>query len=212
MGFGEDYLKQFNTNLTIFKTDNSININIDNEDEKKIIENITQKTINTIRKSKLNKINSNIEIKSSRKSKTNIKKHIDLYINYLTLTNKNKKTVESYIKKFEILEDYFNYKKILSLQDITKKDCKDLELYLLNFPKNLNKYEELKDKNIFELIDKKDNILNKYEKLDIRTIDNYITRYKTLFNYFLDNDFIYSNYFLTICKKREHLNTDSENT
>ena len=47
----------------------------------------------------------------------------------------------------------------------------------------------LKDKNIFELIDKKDTILNKFEKLDIRTIDNYITRYKTLFNYFLDNDF-----------------------
>jgi hypothetical protein len=40
MGFEEEYNKQFNTNLTIFKTDNSININIDNEDEKKIIENI----------------------------------------------------------------------------------------------------------------------------------------------------------------------------
>ncbi|MFW2607647.1 tyrosine-type recombinase/integrase [Aliarcobacter butzleri] len=211
MDFEEEYLKQFNTSLTIFKTDNSININIDNEDEKKIIENITQKTINTIKKSKLNKINSNIEIKSSRKSKTNIKKHIDLYINYLTLTNKNKKTVESYIKKFEILEDYFNYKKILSLQDITKKDCKDLELYLLNFPKNLNKYEELKDKNIFELIDKKDTILNKFEKLDIRTIDNYITRYKTLFNYFLDNDFIYSNYFLTIKKKSSSNNNSFKN-
>jgi site-specific recombinase XerD len=132
-------------------------------------------------------------------------------INYLTLKNKNKKTVESYIKKFEILEDYFNYKKILSLQDITKKDCKDLELYLLNFPKNLNKYEELKDKNIFELIDKKDTILNKFEKLDIRTIDNYITRYKTLFNYFLDNDFIYSNYFLTIKKKSSSNNNSFKN-
>ncbi len=77
------------------------------------------------------------------------------------------------------------------MEDINKKHCKDLELYLLNFPKNLNKYEELKDKNIFEMIDKKDKILDKFEKLDIRTIDNYITRYKTLFNYFLDNDFIY---------------------
>ncbi|MDZ7819422.1 MAG: hypothetical protein U5K55_12835 [Aliarcobacter sp.] len=34
MGF-EEYNKQFNNNLTIFKTDNSININIDSEDEKK---------------------------------------------------------------------------------------------------------------------------------------------------------------------------------
>ena len=67
MGFEEEYLKQFNTNLTIFKTDNSININIDNEDEKKIIENITQKTINSIKKSNIKKINSNIEIKTTRK-------------------------------------------------------------------------------------------------------------------------------------------------
>ena len=103
MGFEEDYLKQFNTNLTIFKTDNSININIDNEEEKSLIENITKKTINTIKKSKVKKINSNVEIKSTRKSRNNIKKHIDLYINYLTLTNKNKKTIDSYIKKFKIL-------------------------------------------------------------------------------------------------------------
>ena len=95
MGFEEEYLKQFNTNLTIFKTDNSININIDNEEEKSLIENITKKTINTIKKSKVKKINSNVEIKTTRKSKTNIKKHIDLYINYLTLTNKNKKTIDS---------------------------------------------------------------------------------------------------------------------
>ena len=53
MGFEEEYLKQFNTNLTIFKTDNSININIDNEEEKSLIENITKKTINTIKKSKV---------------------------------------------------------------------------------------------------------------------------------------------------------------
>ncbi|MCT7494014.1 tyrosine-type recombinase/integrase [Aliarcobacter cryaerophilus] len=211
MGFEEEYLKQFNTNLTIFKTDNSININIDNEEEKSLIENITKKTINTIKKSKVKKINSNVEIKTTRKSKTNIKKHIDLYINYLTLTNKNKKTIDSYIKKFEVLIDYFNYKNILSLEDVNKKICKDLELYLLNFPSNLNKYEELKNKNIFELIDKKDKILNKYKKLDKRTIDSYFTRYKTLFNFFLDNDYIYQNYFLTIKKMSDNSNNSFKN-
>ncbi|MGJ0363630.1 tyrosine-type recombinase/integrase [Aliarcobacter cryaerophilus] len=211
MDFEEEYLKQFNTSLTIFKTDNSININAEDEEEKLLIENITKKTINTIKKSKIKKINSNVEIKTTRKSRTNIKKHIELYINYLTLKNKNKKTVDSYIKKFEVLEDYFNYKKILSLQDINKKHCKDLELYLLNFPSNLNKYEELKNKNIFELIDKKDKILNKYKKLDKRTIDSYFTRYKTLFNFFLDNDYIYQNYFLTIKKMSDNSNNSFKN-
>ena len=211
MDFEEEYLKQFNTSLTIFKTDNSININAEDEEEKLLIENITKKTINTIKKSKIKKINSNVEIKTTRKSRTNIKKHIDLYINYLTLTNKNKKTIDSYIKKFNLLIDYFNYKNVLSLEDINKKHCKDLELYLLNFPSNSNKYEELKNKNIFELIDKKDKILDKYKKLDNRTIDNYITRYKTLFNYFLDNDFIYTNYFLTIKKKTSNSNNSFKN-
>lgn len=207
----EEYLKQFNTTLTILKTDNSIIVNADNDEEKALVENITKKTINTIKKSNVKKINSNVEIKTTRKSRNNIRKHIDLYINYLKLTNNNKKTIDSYIKKFEVLIDYFNYKNILSLDDVNKKICKNLQLYLLNFPSNLNKYEELKEKNIFELIDKKDKILDKYEKLEKRTIDSYITRYKTLFNYFLDNDYIYHNYFMTIKKLTNNGNDSFKN-
>ncbi|MFW2235277.1 tyrosine-type recombinase/integrase [Aliarcobacter butzleri] len=194
----EELSKNFNKNLTIFKTDTSINIQSENDEEKSLIEDITQKTIRSIKKRAIKKIQSNIEIKSSRTSKNNIKKHINLYIKYLKLTNKNEKTTESYIKKFDLLIEYFNHIKVYNLIDITKKQCKDLQLYLLNFPSNLNKYEELKNKNIFELIDKEDKILEKYDKLDKRTVDNYITRYKTLFNYFLDNDYVYTNYFLTI--------------
>mgnify|MGYP000249274726 CR=1 FL=1 len=97
------------------------------------------------------------------------------------------------------------------MEDINKKHCKDLELYLLNFPSNLKKYEELKDKNIFELIDKKNKILDKYDKLEKRTIDSYITRYKTLFNYFLDNDFIYNNYFMSIKKMSDNSNNSFKN-
>jgi integrase len=196
----EDLLKNFlpNKNLQIIKTDNNVSFIADNDEEKPLIEDITQKSIRSIKKRKVVKVQSNIELKTTRKSRSNIKKHIDLYIKFLKLTNKNERTIHGYIKKYEILIDYFNYKNILSLNDIQKKDCKDLQLYLLNFPKNLNKYEELKNKNIFELIDRNDKILDKYERLDKRTVDNYITRYKTLFNYFIDNDYIYNNYFLTI--------------
>ena len=49
----------------------------------------------------LKKVQSNIELKSSRKSKNNIRKHIDLYIDYLTSKNNNEKTIHGYIKKFE---------------------------------------------------------------------------------------------------------------
>ena len=101
MNFEDEYLKQFNTSLTILKSDNSIIVNADDDEEKALIENITKKTINTIKKSKIKKINSNVEIKSTRKSRNNIKKHIDLYVNYLKLTNKNKKTVKNMLKKIE---------------------------------------------------------------------------------------------------------------
>lgn len=184
--------------LTLIGTEDTINIISENEEERQLIKDITQKTIRSIKQRKIKKVQSNIELKAPRRSKNSIRKHIDLYIKFLKLTNKNERTIHGYIKKFEVLIDYFNHLKIYSLNDINKKHCKDLQLYLLNFPSNLNKFEELKDKNIFELIDKSDKILDKYEKLNQRTVDNYITRYKTLFNYFLDNDYVYSNYFLTI--------------
>ena len=165
MGLKEDYLKQFNTNLTVIKTDKGFLVEKDKEDEESIVEKITNNSLRVIKKSKV-EINkkSNIEIKYNRRSRNNIKKHIDLFIEYFKTKNKNKKTVESYIKKYELLIDYFNYKNILSLNEITKKDCYELELYLFKIPSNLNKQEELKNKNIFELIDKKDKLLNQYEK------------------------------------------------
>ena len=195
---GNDKLFDLNQKLTIFGTDNNINVSADSEEEKAIIKDITNKTINSIKKRNLKKVQSNIELKSSRKSKNNIRKHIDLYIDYLKSKNNNEKTIHGYIKKFEVLIDYFNHIKVFSLLDINKKHCRDLQAYLLKFPSNLNKYDELEGKNIFELIDKKDKILDKYQKLGHRTVDNYITRYKTLFNYFLDYDYVYANYFMTI--------------
>lgn len=196
---GNEDLFSLTQKLTIFGTENTLNLNADTEEEKAIIKEITTKTINSIKRRRVKKVQSNIELKTTRKSKNNIKKHIDLYVNFLRLTNKNSKTIESYIQKFQVLINYLEYKKIYSLTDITKKDCKDLQLYLINFPTNLKKHDILKDKNIFELIDKKDKSLNNFkDKLNHRTVDNYIVRYKTLFNYFLENDYVYVNYFLTI--------------
>jgi hypothetical protein len=153
---GNEDLFNLTQKLTIFGTDTTININAENEEEKALIKDITTKTINSIKKRRIKKVQSNIELKTTRKSKNNIKKHIDLYIKFLKLTNKNNKTIEGYIKKFEVLIDYFNHIKVFNLIDINKKHCKDLQLYLLNTPSNLNKQEALKDKNIFELIDKND--------------------------------------------------------
>ena len=209
MGIEEDYFQQFNRNLTVIKTDKGFSIEKDKEDEESIVEKITNQSLRVIKKSKV-EINkkSNVEIKYNRRSRNNIKKHIDLFIEYFKTKNKNKKTIDSYIKKYELLIDYFNYKNILSLNEIKRSDCYQLELYLFQIPSNLHKQDVLKDKNIFELIDKKDKILKQFEKklLNKRTVDNYITRYKTLFNYLHKNDYISKNYFLDIKKNTENNN------
>jgi integrase len=204
-----DLLNSFNKNLELIKTKNTLTITSENDEEKSLIEDITQKTIRSIKRRQIKKVETNIQLKTTRKSKNTIRKFVDLYINYLKLTKKSEKTIENYIPKLEILIEYFNYKKIFSLNDIQKKDCKELQMFLLNFPKNINKYQELKDKNIFELIDKNSKILDNYKKLEMITVDNYITRYKTLFNFLLEYEYIYTNHFLNITnikpKKRNTL-------
>ena len=125
---GNEDLFSLTQKLTIFGTENTLNLNTDTEEEKAIIKEITTKTINSIKK---RRIKSNIELKTTRKSKNNIRKYIDLYIKFLKLTNKNNKTIDSYIKKFEVLIDYFNHIKVFNLIDINKKHCKDLQLYFL---------------------------------------------------------------------------------
>ena len=111
----DDLLNRFNTNLQVFKTDTGINIQSDNDEEKELIEEITQKSIRSIKNRKLKKIESNIEIKSTRRSSKNIKKYVDLYIKFLKSTNDNQKTIDNYLPKFDLLIEYFNHKKIMSL-------------------------------------------------------------------------------------------------
>ena len=54
-----DLLNKFNRNLTVFKTDTSINIQSENDEEKSLIEDITKKTIRSIKKRGIKKIQSN---------------------------------------------------------------------------------------------------------------------------------------------------------
>lgn len=92
MGLKEDYFNQINVGLTVIKTDKSFKIEKDNEEEESIVEDITNKVLRQIKKSKV-EINkkSNIEIKYNRRSRNNIKKHIDLFIEYFKTKNKIKK-------------------------------------------------------------------------------------------------------------------------
>ncbi len=211
MGIEEDYLKQFNTNLIVNKTKNIFSLEIENEEDGNFVEKQVQKVVNGIVKNKINVTQTNINIKSKRKTKNDIKKIFDFYINSLKKDNDNKKTVDSYIKKFNFLLDYLNYKKILDIYDINHKIVFDFENILINLPSNHNKHKEIKDKNIFELIEKEDKILKNFEKIEKRTIDNYITRYKTLFTYLKKHKYVNENYFMLIEKKSKKGNNNYKN-
>ena len=195
----EDLINQkTRRDLGVFRTKNGFNITIDDEKDEKLVDNIENQTVRSIKKYKIDNVVTNIDLKTKRKSRRTIKKYVDLFIKDFRSRNKNQKTVENYIPKYNLLLEYFNYKKIYSLKDITKKDCLDLQTYLINYPKNITKYKELKDKNIFDLINRSDKILDKYETFTYSTVDNYITRYKTLFNYFVKYDYVNNNHFLLI--------------
>lgn len=211
MGFEEEYLKQFKTNLIVRKTKNVFSLETENEEDKNFVEKQVNKVVNSIVKNKINVTDTNIQIKTRRKTKNDIRKIFDFYINSLKKENDNKKTVESYIKKFEFLLDYLYYKKILDIYDINHKVVFDFENILLNLPSNHNKHKELIGKNIFELIENEDKILKKFKKIEKRTFDNYITRYKTLFIYLQKHKYVNENYFMLINKKSKKGNNNHKN-
>ncbi len=212
MGLEEDYLKQFNTNLTIHKTKKGFIVEKDeNDEDENFVNKSVNKIVNSIVKNKINVSDTNIQIKTRRKTKNDIRKIFDFYITSLKKENDNKKTVESYIKKFEFLLDYLYYKKILDIYDINNKVVEDFENILRNLPSNHNKHKELIGKNIFELIENEDKILNKFEKIEKRTFDNYITRYKTLFTYLKNKKYVNENYFMFIKKLSKKGNNNHKN-
>ncbi|WP_152059048.1 tyrosine-type recombinase/integrase [Aliarcobacter butzleri] len=182
---------QLDNDTFIFKSEN--------EDERNKLLNQVENVIKKLEEKEPNKqLTTNLKRTPKNRSTNNIRKHINEFLEDCKLKRKSIRTISDYKKKSEFLLSFLQHKKIFSLKDIEKKDVFELQEYLLKYPRNSKKYEEIKNENIFELIDKKSKLLDKFDKMDFRTVDNYITKFKTIFSFFEDRDYIYKNYFLNI--------------
>ena len=189
----EDFKLNVN-DLLIINTDkngNFLNIVPESEEEKELLKKELVNTLVHKVKRLKNKVpltvngEQNIKVRSNVKT---LKQCYKSYCEFLDIKHNNKRTIKRTKSICGVMFYFFEDK--TKITDITKEDIKQLQIYLSKLPKNLNNITYLKDKNIRELIKKNSKILDKYEKINNRTIDNYIRYFKTMFNYFVESDFI----------------------
>ena len=94
-----------------------------------------------------------------------------------------------------------------NLKSITNKDANDFQLFLLSVPKSWKNKKDLKGKDLKLLVEKKSPLLKKYDRQEFSTIEEVLKKVKGIFNYFVDNTFIYSNPFNNLTKTQQKATT-----
>ncbi|MBW6488436.1 tyrosine-type recombinase/integrase [Sulfurimonas sp.] len=174
---------------------NGLILTPENEEERLLLSEI-EKTI--IKKIKL--ISKDKKVSVSQEETRDIqtlKKSCDKYIDFKSLLVDNR-VMMKYRQSIEYLFIFFGEKKLI--KDITIQECNDFRTFLMKVPVRWKSKIDLKDKNLKLMIDKKMKILDKYEKVNIKTVDEIIVKTKSIFEYFLDNTLIYKNPFSKMSK------------
>jgi len=194
----------FDKNFQYIRTENSLTIEPENETEKKLLDEIEKNVKNKVKN--LSKDYEDIKnIPQTQRDTLTIKKGCEEYLTFKTKTTSEKNIIK--LKQMtEYLKLYFGDKKLI--KQITPIDSNNFRNFLLEVPKNYKGQNELKDKNIKVLIEKKSKILEKYEKQSLRTVDEVIKRVKSIFNYFEDVGYIYKNPFVKVEKLKKGKKTD----
>ncbi len=159
------------------------------------------------------------EIEKTIKNKINRLKNSGYEVNHIESKNLSKLTLFECFKRFYRTQEHTQHKKYLTkfrqvskllfmffgenrnIQTIEPKEVRDFLDFLLRMPKNVARIKELQGKNIKLLIEKNSPLLDKYEKVSPSSVDEHIKKCKTMFNYFLDCQYIYTNPFLKIKKQ-----------
>lgn len=189
---------------TTFIGANSLNLVAENPTEEKLLKEIEKTVINKIKR--LSKdYDVAIEEDETRDVNT-LKKYTDLYLEFRKKTNTSPKVMIKFRQAIEYLIIFFGEKK--KIKDITNKDANDFQLFLLSIPKHWKNKKDLKDKNLKLLYDKNSNLLAKYDKQSISTVNEVLKKVITLFNYFVDNTYIYKNPFNKLTKTITRITTD----
>ena len=105
----------------------------------------------------------------------------------------DKKTIVKYKQSIEYLEIYFGA--AVELKEINYKAVNAFKSFLFKLPQRWKLKKDLNPTNIKKLVDKDSPILERYERANINTVLEVLKRVKAIFEYFLRNEYIDTNYF-----------------
>lgn len=183
---------------------NSLNIVAESEEEEKLLKEIEKAAIAKIKRLRRDH---NVDIDSDEKRDTNtLKKLSDMYLEFREKTNTSDKMMTKFRQSVEYLIIFFGEKK--KVKDINDKDANDFQLFLLSVPKHWKNKKDLKGKNLKALYDNKSKLLEQYEKQNLSTINEVLKKIRTMFNYFVDNTYVYKNPFNNLTKTVKRLDTE----
>ena len=183
---------------------NSLNIVAENEEEEKLLKEIEKAAIAKIKRLRRDY---NVNIESDEKRDTNtLKKLSDMYLEFREKTNTSEKMMIKFRQAVEYLIIFFGEKK--KVKDINDKDANDFQLFLLSVPKHWKNKKDLKGKNLKALYDNNSKLLQQYETQNLSTIIEVLKKIKTMFNYFVDNTYVYKNPFDNLTKIIKKPDTD----
>ena len=194
-----------NKGYTTFLGKNSFNIIAENEEEEKLLKEIEKTIVNKVKR--LKKDNHNVNIETDEKRDTNtLKKLTDEFITYRGKFKTHPKVMMKFKQSVELLIIYFGEKKLV--KDITPKDNMDFQSFLLSIPHRYKNKKELVGKNLKTIYDKSPNMFDKYEKLTPTTVNEILKKVITIFEYFMENTYVYKNPFKKVTNgiKRELTN------
>lgn len=194
-----------NKGYTTFLGKNSLNLVAENEEEEKLLKEIEKTIVKKVKRLKSTQHNVDIQTDEIRDTNT-LKKLTDEYITYRRKVKTSNKVMMKFKQSIEFLIIFFGEKKLV--KDITPKDNMNFQLFLLSIPQRWKNKKELKDKNIKTIYDKSPQMFDKYEKLNISTVNEILKKIITIFEYFEENTYIYKNPFKKVSNGIKRVTTE----
>jgi len=177
---------------------NTVTIVAENEEEEKLIKEITATITNKI--NRLSKTHNVSSTTLTTRDKNTLKRCSEHFLNFRELAKTSNKTLIKYKQAINYLNMYFGENTLV--KNIDKLEASNFRNFLLQLPRNYKSIKELEGKNLRTLTESATGkkLLDKYERQALRTVDEVIVKAKTLFNYFAEQVFIYNNPFQALKK------------
>ncbi|PHO09101.1 hypothetical protein CPG37_10915 [Malaciobacter canalis] len=184
---------------------NSLNLVAENEEEEKLLKEIEKTIVNKVKRLKRDNYSVSIETDEIRDTNT-LKKLTDEYISYRGKVKTSDKVMMKFKQSIEFLLIFYGEKRLV--KDITSKDNMDFQLFLLSIPQRWKNKKELQNKNLKTIYDKSPQMFDKYEKLNVSTVNEILKKVITIFEFFEENTYIHKNPFKKVSNGIKRVTTE----